>query len=291
MTFSPPVFISVGDEYDKKQNGVPERYKGRSFKTAPPKPGNGPDTLLSGKFLSLSDGDKYVDPGYFDKRYRLENEKLKITPQGFRYTSGPKTTNGSGTYFGTFSETKPPEHLVEYAVTKRGEMPDKAKPQMRNIVTNPPKKGTFGTPGVTLGKGEEYKYISDPYEGEKRKEALQAKENSKRVVGPAFKAACRRGGFFDESNHGVSKVYTIDKALPAKKPANDGGTPPLTKAWKPGGSLTTAITKPPEYMEDPYEAKEKQMREQRKKDRPTTTWKPVGGSKSMPTKSIKFTPA
>jgi hypothetical protein len=291
MTFSAPVFISIGDEYDKKDNGLPERFKGRSFQTAPPKKGNGPDVLLSRKFISLSDGDKYVDPGYFDKRNRLEKERKKVGPI-FKYTSGVKTPCGSGTYFGTFSEKNPPPHLVEYAVTKRGEMPDKAKPQLRNIVTNPPRRGTYGVPGTVLSKGDEFKYVSDPFDGEKRKEAQRAKESARRIDGPAFKAACRRGGFFDESSHGVSKVYTIDKALPAKRPAQDGHAAPLAKAWRPGGSLVTIITKPPEYMEDPFEAKEKAAREQRKKDRPAHgVWKPIGGSKTLPTKSIKFTPA
>jgi hypothetical protein len=291
MTFSAPVFISIGDEYDKKENGLPERFKGRSFQTAPPKKGNGADALMSKKFISLSDGDKYVDPGYYEKRNRLDREKKRVGPV-FKYTSGTKTACGSGTYYGTFNEKNPPPHLVEYSVTKRGEMPDKAKAQLRNIVTNPPKKGTYGTPNVTLSKGTELKYISDPYEGEKRKEALQAKESAKRIVGPAFKGACRRGGFFDETAHGVSKVYTIDKALPPKKLGADHRAAPSAKAWRPGGTLVTAITKPPEYMEDPYEAKEKAAREQRKKDRPAHgTWKPIGGSKSLPTKAIKFTPA
>jgi len=292
MTFSAPVFISIGDEYDKKDNGVPERYKGRSFQTAPPKKGNGPDALLSKKFISLSDGDKYVDPGYFDKRNRLERERKKVGPI-FKYSNGPKLACGSGTYFGTFNEKNPPPHLVEYDVTKRGEMPDKAKPQMRNIVTNPPRKGTYGVPNTTLSKGDEFKYVSDPYEGEKRREAQQAKESSRRIVGRGpFKGSCRRGGFFDETSHGVSKVYTIDCALPAKKSDVDHRAGPSSKAWRPGGSLVTAITKPPEYMEDPYEAKEKAAREQRKSDRPKHgNWKPIGGSKSLPTKSIKFTPA
>jgi len=291
MTFSAPIFISIGDEYEKKGQGVPERFKGRSFVTNPPKRGNGVDVLLSKKFLSLSDGDKYVDPNYYDKRARLERERGKVGPI-FKHTGGTKHPNGSGTYFGTFCETNPWEHLVEYPIIKRGEMPERAKPQLRNIVTNPPKRGTYGYPGVTLSKGKEFQYVSDPYEGEKRKEALSAKESSKRIVGPAFKAACRRGGYFDESAHGVSKVYTIDHPLPPKRPSSDHRAPSMGKSWKPGGALATTITKPPEYMEDPYEAKEKIIREQRKADRPKHgVWKPIGGSKSLPTKSIKFTPA
>lgn len=289
MTFSAPVFISIGDEYQKKGNGT-DRFKGKSFMTSPGKRGAGADTLFSKKFLSLCEGDKFVDPGYFDKRYNLGNEKKKLTPQGFRYTSAAHKPAGSGSYFGCFCETEPPKHEVEYAVTKRGEMPDKAMPTQRNIVTSPAKRGTYGVPATTLSKGDEFKYVSDPYEGEKRREALQAKESTKRIVGPAFKGACKRGGFFDETNHGVSKVYSINKALPAKKAPTPDTHNMLATAWKPGGKIKN--NNPiPEYMEDPYEAKERMQREQSHKDAPKTVWKPISNSKSMPSRSIKFTPS
>jgi hypothetical protein len=291
MTFTAPVFISIGDEFEKKAAPGSDRFKGKSFMTSPGKRGAGADTLFSKKFLSLAEGDKYVDPGYFDKRYKLGSEKQKLTPQGFKYTSASKQPAGLGSYFGCFCENAPPKHEVEYVVTKRGEMPDKAKPHQRNMVTSPAKRGTYGVPNVTLSHGDEFKYVSDPYEGEKRKEALQAKESSKRVVGPAFKGACKRGGFFDETSHGVSKVYSITKALPAKKSADGDVNTMMGMAWKPAGSLVGHQVRVPEYMEDPYEAKERSQREQRDKNKPTTVWKPISNSKSMPSKSIKFTPS
>jgi hypothetical protein len=232
-----------------------------------------------------------VDPGYFDKRYRLENEKKKLNPQGFRYTNPSKKSPGAGTHFGTFSEKNPPKHEVEFDVVQRGQSPDKSKQHLKNIVTGPPPKGTYGFPGRSIGKGDEFKYISDPYDGERRKEALAAKQSSKRIVGPPFKAACKKKDFFDQTPHGVSRVYTIDKALPAKRlPADDNAKPLTTKPWKPS-SVAFTVSKHPEYQEDPYEAKEKAAREQRKKDKPPTVWKPIASSKSLPTRPIKFTPA
>ena len=289
MTFSAPVYITIGDEYDKKTNPETDRFRGRSFTTNPGKKGSGPDATFTKKFLSLSEGDKYVDPGTYEKRQRLESEKKKITPEGFKYTSVPPKPTGAGSYYGCF--TSKPVHETEFPVVKPNEKSQTPKPHLKNIVTNNPKKGTYGFPGITLSKGDEFKYVSDPYEGERRKEALAAKENSKRIVGPPFKGACKRGGFFDETNHGISKVYSIDRALPAKKLSTEDRKTPLTKAWKPAGRLVDSITKYPEYQEDPYEAKERAMHEARKKDRHLTTWKPIGGSKSLPTKPIKFTPS
>lgn len=286
--FSPPVFITVGDEYDKRTPAGADRFKGVNMKTQPSK--RGQQGLFQKQFLSLSQGDKYIDPGLYDRRYRLEQDKKKITPEGFRYSSGPKKPAGSGTYFGTFSERDPPKHEVEYAVVKKGEKPDAARPHLKNFVTNPGKKGTFGYAGLTLGKGDETKYVSDPYEGERRRAALAGKESAKKIVGPAFRGACKRGGFFDETTHGVSRVYTIDRPLPAKRPDTDKPTP-MSKAWRPAGVLVAEITKFPEYQEDPFEAKEKAMREARKSERPTKAWKPIGGPKTAYTRPIKYAPA
>jgi len=289
MTFSPPIFNSIGDEYDKKTNPAGDRFKGRSFKCVPGKKGALPDALFSKKFLSLSEGDKYVDPGTYEKRHRLESEKKKLTPEGFKYTNVTPKPTGAGSYVGCF--TSKPVHEVEFAVVTHKDKPEGPKAHLRNIVTNPAKKGTYGYPSLTLSHGDEQKYVSDPYEGERRKEALAAKENSKKLVGPAFKAACKRGGFFDETAHGVCKVYTIEGGLPPKKISGEEKKTPLAKAWKPAGRLVDSITKFPEYQEDPYEAKEKALWEKRKQEKPLTAWKPIGGSKSLPTKPIKFTPA
>ena len=287
--FSPPAFITIGDEYDKRDR-LPERYKGKNLKTCPPKKGTLNDALFQKQFLSLSQGDKYIDPGLYDKRARLEGEKKKITPQGFKYTNPAHKPGGSGTFFGTFSEKEPPKHEPEFAVTKKGDKPEDAKAHLKNFVTNPPRKGTFGFPNTTIGHGDEYKYVSDPYDGAKRREALANKESTKNIVGPAFKSSCRKQDFFDETGHGVSKVFSLDKPLPAKRPNTHDSKAPLAKAWRPGGTLVGDITKHPEYQEDPYEAKEKAIREARKQQKASVAWRPIGGSKTLYTRPIKFNP-
>lgn len=287
MTFSPPVFITIGDEYDKKSK-VPTSEK-PNFKVSGSKTGQA--SLFQSKFIGLADGDKYVDPGVYERRRRLQEEKIKFRPSEapFRYSS-PSSKGPSGSYFGTFSQRDPPKHEVEYNVMRPGDKPVAPAPVPRNFVVNHPKKGGYGFANTTIGRGDEYKYISSPYDSERRAEALAAKENSAKVSGPAFKTACKKSGYFDETAHGVSKVYSLDKPLPAKKPSTAEQRDHTLKAWVPGGRLIIDQGRY-EYQEDPYEAKEKRLREERLKNKPLAQpWKPLGQSKTLPTKPIKFTP-
>jgi hypothetical protein len=289
MTFSPPVFITVGDEYEKRPS-LDSKPKGPGFKVGGSKKGQ--QSLFQKEFISLATGDKYVDPGTHERRRKLQEEKTKFKPTAapFRYSS-PSKKGGSGTYFGTFSERDPPKHEVEFVVAQPGDKPADVKPVPRNFIVNSGKRGGFGFANLTIGTGDETKYISDPYDGAKRLEAMSAKEASKRYAGPPFRTACKGSGFFDETAHGISKVYSLDKPLPAKRPTTDGSADRHTlKAWVPGGRMAVDLGKY-EYQEDPYEAKEKRLREERLKQKPiAASWKPIGGPKSLPTKAIKFTP-
>ena len=117
--FGMPSYISIGDEYDKKAI-TNDRYKGKGFSSSPGKKGQGPDVTFDRRFKSIHEGDKYVDPGTHEKKYRLSQEKRKITPDGFKYTSPGKKSCGSGNYFGCFvSSEKRPKHETEYDVVKR----------------------------------------------------------------------------------------------------------------------------------------------------------------------------
>lgn len=259
--------------------------------TNPPKKGATPDVCFERKYASLSMGDKYIDPGSREKQERLQQSKKKITEQGFRYTSPSKKSSGLGNYYGCFCEKAPPKHETEYIVIKKGELPEKVAPQPRNIMTGPAKKGTYGFTGTTLGKGDEYRYISDPFDGSKKRQ--EAKENAKKIIGAAFKASCRRIEYFDgHPNVGVSKVYSLDKPLPARKAEPPKKEHAITVPFKPSSPAKTGytgtLTKYPEYKEDPYEAKAKAEREARAKNKPSVIWKPTSTSKSLPVRSIAF---
>eukprot|EP00758_Cryptobia_borreli_P004353 Tbor_TRINITY_DN4327_c0_g1::TRINITY_DN4327_c0_g1_i1::g.7868::m.7868 len=286
MTFSPPVFITIGDEYEKRPP-FSDKNKGLCFKVSGSR--TGLDSLFQKKYLSLSEGDKYVSPGTYERRRLLEEQKTKFRPSDapFRY-SNPSKKGCSGSYFGTFSEKCPYKHEVEYAVQQPGQHPEMVKPVPRNFIVNNPKKGTYGYPGLSIANGDENKYISDPFDGEKRRNAMSAKESAKKVSGPPFKVGCR-SGCFDETPHGVSKVYGLDRPLLPKKVKEEKKDLTL-KNWVPGGRMCVDLSKCV-YEEDPYEAKEKKIREERLRQKPLAApWRPIGGIKSMPTRAIKFTP-
>lgn len=292
---SVPSYISIGDEYDKKKLEN-SRHNGRGFATSPGKRGQGTDVGFNKKFQSLHEGDKFVDPGTHEKRYRLEQEKKKLTPDGFKYTSPSKKSAGSGNYFGCF--TKSYVHQTEYDVLQKGELPEASRQrgQQRNIVTQPTKKGTFGNPGTTIGKGTETNYISDPYDAEHRKERAEITAAAKKTAGNGpFKSSCRRQGCFDENSYtGASRVFSLDRALPPKRQTGPAMRQPLPVPFKPSSpgkkGYDCTLNKFPEYQEDPLEIQERKRREEAKQAKPQTVWKPISGPKSTPCRSVAITP-
>jgi len=282
--FSQPSYISIGDEYDKTKALAPDRCKGVQMKVAAAKRGTQPDALFDKKFKSLSEGDKYIDPGVVEKRDRIENRKKLVTNDGFKYSSPSMRSAGLGNNYGCF--TKQYKHETEYIVTKKGELPNKAKDAPRNILTGPPKRGTYGTPGTTLSKGDEYKYISDPYDANNRA------AGDKKGAPIPFKAACKKTDFFDgHSNVAASKIYSLDRPLPARKPEPPASKPAATVPFKPSSPPKRGFNSTMgkiEYREDPFELREKKAREEREKNKPSVVWKPVGATKTLPTRSIAF---
>jgi len=277
-------YLSIGDDYDKKIP-VSDRLRGAQMKTSPPKKGHLNDALFDKTHKSLSEGDKYVDAGTIDKRERIESAKKKLTPQGFRYPSPGKKLAGLGAWDGCFNSYS---HETEYPVVRKGEAPPKHTPVPRNMVTSPPKKGGPGFPGTTLGPA--LPYISDPIDGEKRMAATEVKSKIQKFVGGPFKAACRRSDYFDsQPNVAASKIYTIDRPLPAKK-VEQHTPPPITVPFKPSSPPRKGYNRAPiiPYQEDPIDLQAKKAREEMMKNKPSVTWKPVSASKSLPTRSIAF---
>jgi hypothetical protein len=282
--FSNTTYLSIGDDYDKKIQ-VPDRMRGAQMKTSPSKKGGLNDALFDKQFKSLSEGDKYVDSGTIDKRERVEASKKKITPDGFKFTSPGKRSSGLGGGDGCFTSYP---HETEYPVVRKGEAPPKHAPAPRNILTSPPKKGGPGVPGVTIGPG--VSYISDPVDGEKRMASTEVKDKLQKFVGGPFKAACKRGDYFDsQPNVAASKVYSLDRALPAKK-TQEQPPPPITVPFKPSSPPRKGFNKVPiiPYQEDPIDLQAKRIREENLKNKPSVNWKPVSANKSLPTRSIAF---
>ena len=282
--FSQPAYM--GDEFDRR-HVTSDRHKGRNMVTCPAKKGAGADVTFTQKVLSLSEGDKYIDPGLGDRRQKMESNKKKLYPGVFRPSSPGKKPTGAGSLFGTFGGGY--EHKAEDVVKTKEDGAERYEQKKRYIFTNPMKKGTYGFPGLTIGKTTEVRDKSDPYEGERRFAAIEEKRGAQKAMGPAFKASCRRAGAFDESAHGVSKVFSLDRQLPVRKIVVEAPQAPIVP-WRPAnpGKQGFNCTVFPEYKEDPLDAKEKLRRQQRRSDNASTTgrWLPIPGTKSMATRPI-----
>lgn len=277
--FSIPSFTTVGDDYDKKSAKKHEHLK--SFAVPGPKTGHLPDALFNKQFLSIHEGDKYIEPGTAERREKAEKEKKKIHPQGFRMASIPKKGCGLGSYFGCFSSTIP--HETDFVVPRKGEAPPKKQLEKRNIVTAPTRKYD---PLSHLGK----EYIADFYDSQKEAEKKAQERHRQQVKGGPFRAACRLGGTFDEGmSTGVSKCYTMTKPMPPRRAVSPPAVKKPEHPWKPAGP-TERLRPVVEYREDPYDGYDPRKGVAKPaKVEGKAGWKPGGATNSSwYTKSIAF---
>ncbi|KEG12931.1 hypothetical protein DQ04_01321040 [Trypanosoma grayi] len=276
--FSPPVYLSIGDEYEKQPTKPSVAVKDgvKSFVVPMKRSPHITDAVFQKPFLSLAVGDEYVavSPGGTFRQTVDTQKGGGVAPVPFKPPSRPHKSSGKGTYYGTFSETNPPRHEAELPLihVKKASGADdgnKIERSKKNLYTNPGKKGTYGYVGLTIGKAGEVQYIADPIGN-----AGSTHMSTPRAQ-PPFRAAVKTGGCFDEGTHGFSTVYGISRPLPPKKPMLP--RPPLdVKPWRPAGALVKDITKMPEYQEDPFDMKEKRIREERQKEQGYKPWHPVG---------------
>lgn len=267
--FSPPVYLSIGDEYDKHPTDTSTR--GMKFIVPAKRNPHITDATFT-PFASLAAGDPYKAVG-FGGPFRQREPREGDQPP-FRPTGHTKKSCGRGDYYGTFSEGNPTKHEPEFPPLKRADPGEGLK---SNFYTNPSKKGTYGYTGLSIAKAGEVQYVSDPFEGNRRQEALKKKEDRAKQVGAMpFRAAVKRGGTFDESEHGFSTVYSLTKPLAPKKSAQRPAPNIAERPWVPGGALGRDITKFPEYLEDPYEVHERKLREERLQEKDMKPWHPAG---------------
>lgn len=287
--FSPPVYLNIGDEYDKRDSSktFSRREGQKQFTVSAKKHPHLLDSTFT-NFSSVSTGDPYKAESIHGPFRQRDSTKDRSTvpfrPTGPSHSSG----KGKGTYYGTFCDGNPHKHETEFPpiYKEKGDVG-------RNFYTNPSKKGTYGYSGLTIAKAGEVIYVSDPYEGNKRKEALQRKEDIAQEVGVPFKSSVRHGGCFDDSDRGFTTVYSLSKPLPHKKEKPKEVPFVSTKPWVPGNALTKEITKYPEYKEDPYDIRERRIREQKQAERDYKAWCPAGNDpwRYIYHKPIQFDPA
>ncbi|KAG5510525.1 hypothetical protein JKF63_06822 [Porcisia hertigi] len=285
--FSPPVYLSIGDEYDKRDKHGSKLTPQQPFVVSAKRNPHITDATFD-PFKSLSTGDPYRSVGFTGpfRQSTLTDGKAghhtgADAPPPFRPAGSSKKSSGKGDYYGTFSEKAPIRHETEFPPIKTtADYRAETAAAKRNFLVNPAKKGTYGYPGLTIGQAGEVQYVADPYEGYLRREALRKKYEATKNVGAPFCNAVRSGGCFDDSEHGVSRVYGLTKPLPSKRsPSSQRATSPSSagrKPWVPGGAIVPGLFKQPEYQEDPEDLKEKKMREARLRESTYKPWVPVG---------------
>ncbi|KAL9651471.1 hypothetical protein ABK040_001418 [Willaertia magna] len=296
--FSQPSYITINDDYDKRQILKQHKQKdgrtlGKQFLTTPTKRGKVGRGITFGEFKSLYEGDPYEDPGTNDRKNRKENEKevLKVHKTPWKPSSPPKRAPGLGTYFGTIGGVY--EHKPEYNVLQRDEKPKPPQPQKKPIYTSPPKKGTFGFGNLTISKGTEYKYETDPYEDtiSKLKKEEEKKQHSKMKP---FVSSSHGLDYFDTHKFvAAPKVLGTDERVEEmikKNMTRLSQSPPKKEDEKKKPFYPSPVAAKddfPPYQEDPYDKRElnkKDFENQPKKP----IFKPVSGPKSTPTKSVLF---
>jgi len=294
MVFSIPSFTTVGDQFDKPKKSVKdERSKSLADKAFNPyysgKKGKLPDALFTRKFLSINEGDLFVDPLTRERRAKAGRKSTVKEDRPVWHTAGfPKKHSGSGDYYGTIGGVNP--HETSYIVPRKGEAPPRKAIENRGFYTNPTKKGTFGFSNVTLSNiGQNY--VADFFDAERKKnfELLQRGKKLMKADKP-FLGISRCARTFDEfGGSGASAVYTMTRPMaPRKKKSEIKEDKKDQNPWRPAGNP------PPvhaiEYREDPYDGFDPRIgkvKKVTKDDR--ATFRPAGATNSSWfTKSIAF---
>eukprot|EP00285_Hemiselmis_virescens_P012374 CAMPEP_0173383024 /NCGR_PEP_ID=MMETSP1356-20130122/5548_1 /TAXON_ID=77927 ORGANISM="Hemiselmis virescens, Strain PCC157" /NCGR_SAMPLE_ID=MMETSP1356 /ASSEMBLY_ACC=CAM_ASM_000847 /LENGTH=341 /DNA_ID=CAMNT_0014337665 /DNA_START=291 /DNA_END=1316 /DNA_ORIENTATION=- len=295
--------VNVGDPYGDvtKKTGKDPRAGGRQFTVNRPKKGKTPDVTFS-VFQTLAVGDPYVELEVQKRRARNENLKHQIVATPFRPANPTKRPVGHGSYYGSFGIWQNMKTTDEYDKKKKSQMDG---PSLKNMVTSPPKKGTYGMIGTNIGgKPEgsmgEYKYVADPVKrpetapGEKLKAFIPSSPPKKGTYG--FMHTNINGA---RTPHGSQGEYTYvpDPIHMAKRSAEESEP---VKPFRPSqpprkgrGYNGTFKWSGQEYIEDPEKDKWDKMMAEKKANRERNmglTFKPSSHPKSMRTVSVANLP-
>jgi len=271
------------------------RMHGKQFTTNPTKKGKVGKGITFDHFQSLYDGDPYVDPGTQERKYKKEQElkaqKVHKTP--FKPSSPPKKPVGLGTYYGTIGGVFP--HEQEYENTKKGEKAVPPKDQKRPIYTSPSKRGTYGYLGLTISKGPEYKYETDPFDHTMDKKKELEEERKKQTGKKAFVSSSRHLEYFDaHKSVAAPKILGTDplvETLVKKAVERESASPPKKEESQKKPFYPSPVKFKndfPPYVEDPYDKRQMTVKKDDKEAK-KPIFKPMScGTKTDPTRSILF---
>jgi len=314
--FSTPSYFGVGEPYEDGYTSARPGATGLQMITNKQRSGVTGDNWNQNNgrrkdFIRLFEGEEQVDPGTYDRRWKVEQAKKNLTPDGFRYARAPQQSSGLG---GTWGRIGPRlEYMPETEGKRDGrEIRDRAAAKMsqRQMMCNPSKKG-YGasTPGLMFGAGprkgepaklgKEYEHSDDPFDGPRDAVKAERQHQMKMLEGRApYRTMGASLDFFDAHKHTAApKGLTEDPLIPPRP--DPPKTEPIShipfypaRAPREGGPNRGGycFNKMPEYMEDPDDEQMKARKEEAEKVQKVGAhpFKPTGLKSSKPTRSITF---
>ncbi|XRB05844.1 DUF4586 domain-containing protein [Pycnococcus provasolii] len=234
--------LCIGSEYETGDK-LPERYQGKQFGVPFPKGGH--EKTISKDFKRLSEGDTYVDPGAAERRKDVESRKKFASPKPFFPSNPAKTSSHKGSWQGCFG--KSPEFM-------RDDEREDAKPpreHLRNFTAAVPKKGSYGTPGTTMGKPLDY--FPEPYLPARAMEKTEQKAAREKIQKP-FISTARPGLIAKKDYLSYEPGAFAPKEKKSKEVSEDVASRPRFKPSNPPkkGRAYAGIGKFPPSMDDPY---------------------------------------
>jgi len=315
--FSTPSYWGVGEPFDDSRSGGNPRARGVQMTT------NNQRKSLTGdnwnghkghnRIKRLYEGEVYEDPGVTARKWNMEQRKVDLTPEGFRYPSMPQRSSGLGGNWGRIGPKF--EYMAETEGKRDGaevRAAATAKMGTKPFKLNPPKKG-YGcsTPGLLFGPGPKkgdtegklgkgYEWIKDEYDLPREAVKAEVAHRMEMLSGRAPYRTMGRSidffdGHFDRSGRVAGpKSITEDPIMVAREEVKEEPREALHgKPFYPARAPSSGkfcFNKCPEYLEDPEEERYQAAREEALKLHAvgSVPFKPSGTKSSRPARTIVF---
>ncbi|KAL0973933.1 hypothetical protein UPYG_G00213130 [Umbra pygmaea] len=269
-------YISIGDKYTpfiyRPFNESAQR--GKQILPGGPKKKSGLQMgYFDTQFKRIFESESFTDSVRRSRQYRILQAKKNIGG-AFLPSNGEKKPSGLGSYYGTLGG--PIQAMSPMKVPRKP-----YKPAGKNILTNPPKRGSgYSYPNITLSKVDNYS--SEPYD---RANEMLKKENRNHkalLKGGAFRLNLHPKDCFDNN---PSK---LDKPLPPLKKAEEKDRSvvpfkPSSPSKRIGGMKAGTFDSYPAHSADPYGSRRSTAVTANMEGK---VFHPPPGPKSTPVKSI-----
>ncbi|XP_055744505.1 UPF0602 protein C4orf47 homolog isoform X1 [Salvelinus fontinalis] len=199
-------YISIGDKYTPfiQRPCNESAQKGKQILTggATKKKSGLQVGYFDTHFKRVFEKEALTDPVRLARQYRSQQSKKNVG-SAFLPSNGEKKPSGVGSYYGTLSG--PIQAMSPMKVPRK-----LCKPSGKNILTNPPKRGSgYSYPNVTLSKV--VPYSSDPYDRANEMLKKETVSHKAMLKGGAFHLNLHPKECFDNN------PYKLDKPLPPLK--------------------------------------------------------------------------